>query len=318
LANVSKMAMHGAEIHSTAIVHSRARLGSGVRIGAYSIVGEHVELGDGSVVGPYAEIGSRNLHLPDSDESLPIRIGAAAMIGTRVTMTGPIDLGRNTRVAHGAILRGPLTIGEGSQLFDQCVIGNPGQYPGRTDSIGSVVIGRSVTIREFAIVTQPILTAATTVGDHCYLMSRTQIDHDCALGCQVKTACGVTLGGSVRVGDHAYLGMNAVVHQRMRIGAGAMIGMNSVVTKHVPPYALIVGRKFIKINRRGLQLLGASASDMHALEVMYQSNARGTTAPAADNPWLLEAARFYEEIGPAPAVSACFAATAGAHPIDSE
>jgi UDP-N-acetylglucosamine acyltransferase len=315
------MAMQGVDIHSTAIVHPRARLGSGVRVGAYALIGENVELGDASEIGPYTEIGSRNLHLPEEAsciESPPIKIGAEAIIGSRVTMIGPMDLGRNTRVAHGAMLRGPLTVGEASLLFDQCVIGNPGQYPGRTESSGLVVIGRGVTIREFVIVTQPVLTPATTVGDGSYLMSRTQIDHDCALGCNVKTACGVTLGGSVHVDDNAYLGMNAVVHQRMRIGAGAMIGMNSVVTKHVPPYALVVNRKFTKINRHGLQLLGASASDMAALEVMYASHARGTTPLTTDNPWLFEVARFYEEIGPAPAVSACFRAAAGAHAVDSE
>src|SRR5580658_5160231 len=108
-ARMSRQAMQGADIHSTAIVHARARLGSGVRIGAYSIVGEHVELGDGSVIGPYSEIGTCDLHLSgeaNCSESPPIKIGEAAIIGSRVTMTGPIDMGANTRVAHAAIHRG--------------------------------------------------------------------------------------------------------------------------------------------------------------------------------------------------------------------
>jgi UDP-N-acetylglucosamine acyltransferase len=40
-------------IHPTAIVHSGARLGSNVSIGAYSIVGEHVEIGDDTWIGPH-------------------------------------------------------------------------------------------------------------------------------------------------------------------------------------------------------------------------------------------------------------------------
>ena len=43
-------------IHYTAIVHPRARLGSGVAIGAYSIIGEHVEIGDGTRIGPHVVI----------------------------------------------------------------------------------------------------------------------------------------------------------------------------------------------------------------------------------------------------------------------
>jgi UDP-N-acetylglucosamine acyltransferase len=45
-----------ARIHPTAIVHSGARIGAGVEIGAYSIVGEHVEIGDNTHVGPHVVI----------------------------------------------------------------------------------------------------------------------------------------------------------------------------------------------------------------------------------------------------------------------
>lgn len=301
--------MQRVEIHPTAHVHPGGRLGSGVRIGAYSIVGEHVELGDGTVIGSHTEIGALDVHSSKkkADHSgCLIKIGAATRIGTRVVMVGPIDIGSDCRVAHGAILRGPLTVGEGSLLFDQCVIGNPGQYPGKTESPGRVVIGRNVTIREFVAINRPILTHTTMIGDDSYLMSRTQVDHDCVLGCSVRTSCGVTLGGSVRVDDGANLGMNAVVHQEMRIGTCAMIGMNGVVTKNVPPYALLIDRRFTKINRRGLQLRGASIADMAAIEAAYRTPSPGTTAIAIDNPWLHEVFKFYEEIGAAPSVPASF------------
>ncbi len=43
-------------IHPTAIIHSNARLGKNVSVGAYSIIGEHVEIGDDSWIGPHAVI----------------------------------------------------------------------------------------------------------------------------------------------------------------------------------------------------------------------------------------------------------------------
>jgi UDP-N-acetylglucosamine acyltransferase len=43
-------------IHPTAIVHPRARLGSGLAIDAYSIIGEHVEVGDRTQIGPHVVI----------------------------------------------------------------------------------------------------------------------------------------------------------------------------------------------------------------------------------------------------------------------
>ena len=43
-------------IHSTAIVHAGARLADDVKVGAYTVIGEHVEIGAGSRIGPHAVI----------------------------------------------------------------------------------------------------------------------------------------------------------------------------------------------------------------------------------------------------------------------
>src|SRR5258708_9336441 len=45
------------EIHPQAIVAASAKLGDGVKIGAYAAVGEDVELGDGCVVHAHAAVG---------------------------------------------------------------------------------------------------------------------------------------------------------------------------------------------------------------------------------------------------------------------
>ncbi|MEW5943737.1 MAG: acyl-ACP--UDP-N-acetylglucosamine O-acyltransferase [Pseudomonadota bacterium] len=44
-------------IHPTAIIHSGAKLGPNVSVGAYSIIGEHVEIGANTWIGPHAVIG---------------------------------------------------------------------------------------------------------------------------------------------------------------------------------------------------------------------------------------------------------------------
>jgi UDP-N-acetylglucosamine acyltransferase len=43
-------------IHSTAIIHSGAKLADDVEVGPYSIIGEHVEIGAGTVIGPHVVI----------------------------------------------------------------------------------------------------------------------------------------------------------------------------------------------------------------------------------------------------------------------
>lgn len=46
-------------IHPTAIVHAGAKLGPGVSVGPYSIIGEHVEIGEGTSIGPHVVIEGR-------------------------------------------------------------------------------------------------------------------------------------------------------------------------------------------------------------------------------------------------------------------
>src|ERR1700687_3086411 len=45
------------EIHPQAVVAASAKLGEGVKIGAYAVVGEEVELGDGCVLHAHAIVG---------------------------------------------------------------------------------------------------------------------------------------------------------------------------------------------------------------------------------------------------------------------
>ena len=57
-------------IHSTAIVHPKAKVDPSVKVGPYAIIDEGVEIGPGCVVGPYvyltgnSNIGARNYFYP--------------------------------------------------------------------------------------------------------------------------------------------------------------------------------------------------------------------------------------------------------------
>ena len=228
-----RSAFEGARIHPTAVIDDFARLGDGVTIEAFTVVGPGVIIEDRVTVGPHVQLGARRppepgvpMDLSPSDGA--IRVGAGSCIGSHSLVAGPVRLARDTRIGNSVMLYGALDIGEGSQIFDLTTIGAPGQYPGRHSYDGRVQIGANVTIREYVLINKPVLTNLTSVGDDCYVMSRTTIDHDSHLQRHVKMGCGVTLGGSVQVGEYAYLGMNAVVHQGMRIGAHAMIGMNDL------------------------------------------------------------------------------------------
>jgi UDP-N-acetylglucosamine acyltransferase len=60
------------EIHPTAVIHSWARIGEGVKIGPYTVIGENVEIGD------------------------------ECEIGSNVLIEGATRIGKRNRVFHGA------------------------------------------------------------------------------------------------------------------------------------------------------------------------------------------------------------------------
>ena len=43
------------------------------------------------------------------------------------------------------------------------------------------------------------------------------------------------------IGDHVFIGANAVVNMGVTIGSHAVVGAGAVVTRDVPPYTVVVG-----------------------------------------------------------------------------
>lgn len=85
------------------------------------------------------------------------------------------------------------------------------------------------------------LTADVTIGNHVVAMPGVTLTHDDAVEDFATFAAGVSLGGGVRVGRAAYLGMNSCVRERTTIGAGATVGMGAAVLADVPAGETWVG-----------------------------------------------------------------------------
>ena len=79
-----------------------------------------------------------------------------------------------------------------------------------------------------------VLTADVVMGRHVVVMPNCTLTHDDIVDDYVTFAAGVAVGGVARIGEAAYLGMNASVRQKVSIGAGATIGMGAVVLTDVP------------------------------------------------------------------------------------
>ena len=124
-------------IHPTAIVSANAKLGSNIKIDAFSIIHENVQIGDNCEIGSYCEIGIKN-HL---SQDFPLIIGAGSIIrshsvfyngsifgeklitGHRVTVRENTKAGINFQIGTLSDIQGHCEIGDYVRLHSNVHIG---------------------------------------------------------------------------------------------------------------------------------------------------------------------------------------------------
>lgn len=168
-------------------------------------------------------------------------------VDDRAVIIGDVRMGVRNIVEVGAVLIGPLEIGDDNFFGPHCVVGAPAQddansfrlrQQGIRGTDGGLTIGSRNTVREFVTIHRG-LTGTTTIADDAYLMAYAHIPHDCFVGDGVKLANNVQIGGYTWLGRGVYVGLSAAIHQFTVIGAYSMIGMGSVVTRQsIPPGSL--------------------------------------------------------------------------------
>ena len=173
-------------IHPTAIIDATARLGSGVTISAYSVVGPHVTLGDGvklhshvvidgyTTVGagcevwPFAVLGATPQHTRYAGEPSELHIGANCVIREHVTMHPGTAIG-----AMQTIVGNDGVFFAGAHVAHDCVVGDHVIFANNAALGGHVKIGDHVMLGGFAAVQQ-----WCRVGAHAMVGAHSLVDAD--------------------------------------------------------------------------------------------------------------------------------------------
>ncbi len=197
-------------VHPTAIVDPRAKLGTDVEIGPYCVVGGGVTLGDRvrliahvvvdgrtnvgaeTVIYPFASIGHRPQDLKYHDEPSTLEIGARNQIREHVTMNpGTEGGGMVTRVGDGGLYM------VGVHIAHDCMVGNNVVMANNATLAGHVVVGDFAVIGGLAAVHQFV-----RIGPHAMIGGMSGVESD------------VIPYGMVK-GERAYLaGLNVVGLER--------------------------------------------------------------------------------------------------------
>ncbi len=170
------------------------------------------------------------------------RIGPFTMIGPGVTIGPRTRIGSNCHIERAGIgadciVANSVTIGRyGFGYEDDPVTGETMQFP----HIGGVVIGDRVEIGSSTCVDRGSI-GDTVIGDDCKIDNLVHVAHNVRMGRRCKVIALAIIGGSVTLGEGAWIAPAAAVRDWRKVGAGAVVGLGAIVTKDVPEGETVVG-----------------------------------------------------------------------------
>src|SRR5215472_140871 len=166
------------------------------------------------------------------------RIGDGASIGPYCVVGPDVIVGEGCRLVANVHVAGYATIGARTVVYPFASLGTPPQSVRYRGGPTRLVVGSDCDIREGVTMNTGTEDGGglTVVGDRCFCMVGSHVGHDCHVGNDVTFANNAVLGGHVSVGERAFLGGQAAVHQFVRVGEGAMIGGVSGITRDVIPF----------------------------------------------------------------------------------
>ena len=186
-------------------------------------------------------------------------------------LIGHISMGNGNFIGENVFLIGPLVLGDNNYIADGVVIGNLPQddvfdyrYHALNHDHASfkpVVIGSGNIIRELVTIHKGAYRE-TSIGNSNFIMTYSNIAHDCRIGNSIKIASNVNMGGFCIIQDNSYLGMSSSIHQFIVVGAVSMIGMGSIVKHDIHPGTTAFGvpARAVKPNLIGLNSVGIKNS----------------------------------------------------------
>ena len=212
-------------VHPTAVISPEAELAHDVQVGPYSVI-------EG-----------------------PVRVGAGSVIESHACLCGPLEMGRDNFVGHGAVL------------------GKSPQHKGYRGEPTALTIGDGNVFREHVTVHRGTVGGGglTRIGDRNMFMIGSHLGHDASVGDDCMLVNGALVAGHVELHDGCILSGHSAIQQRVRVGRLAMLGGLGSVTKDIPPFVIQQGYNCVSgLNLVGLRRSGMPAESIAALRVAFR------------------------------------------------
>jgi len=106
---------------------------------------------------------------------------------------------------------------------------------------GAIVSAEATISEGTVVVAGAVINPGSKLGAAVVVNTSALVDHDCVIGDGAHICPGARLAGGVRIEEGAWVGLGAVIIERLSVGKGAYIGAGAVVLKNVPESVLAYG-----------------------------------------------------------------------------
>ena len=219
------------EIHKTAIISSKAKIGKNVYIGPYTVIDDGVQIGDSTFIGPSCYI-AKNVN-----------------IGNKVRIKSNVSIYNNTIIGDQSILESGVVVGtHGFGL----TFHNDEYHV--IPHLGKVIIQDKVWIGANCAIDRGTINN-TIIGEGTKMDNLIQIAHNVKIGKHAIIAAQTGIAGSTIIDDFVMIGGQAGIAGHLKIGKNVTIAAKSGVTKNLNNNSVVGGFPAMDIKKWKLSII---------------------------------------------------------------
>ena len=182
-----------------------------IHVSKLATLGENCSMGNFSVVGDNCVVGNNTI------------------LGNRVNL-------QNCIIGDNCIIQSGVSIGEDGFAYERNNSLELEAFP----HFGKVIIGNRVEVAVNCSIARGSLKD-TVIGDGTKIDALVHIAHNVTIGRNCSLTAGAVVGGSTRIGDTCWLGLNSTLKHKIQVGNKVIVGSGASVINDIPDEDIVAG-----------------------------------------------------------------------------
>jgi UDP-3-O-[3-hydroxymyristoyl] glucosamine N-acyltransferase len=165
-----------------------------------------------------------------------VKIGDNCIIGDNTTIGDGARLVQNCSIGDNCVIQPGVIIGADGFAFERHESGKLEKFP----HIRGVRIGNNVEICANSSIARGSLSD-TVIGDGTKLDALVHVAHNVIIGRNCELTAGTVIGGSTKVGDLCWTGLNSTLKDNITIGNNVIVASGASVIRNVQDGDIVAG-----------------------------------------------------------------------------